>query len=71
MPITIENDFHHTSVQLRVGTDGHANRRQLARAKRVLCGSAECRCGWNRVIDADGNRLATEYNEDFSVNFVR
>lgn len=71
MKITIQNDFHRTEVTLRVGPNGRVNCRQMARAKRVLCGITDCRCGWNRVIDGEGNRMDEEYEPDGGMTFLR
>jgi hypothetical protein len=43
----LRNDFHRSSVCLRVPADGILSREQVARARRVLCGVAGCTCGGN------------------------
>lgn len=70
MKITIKNDFHNTECSIIVGANGHANVRQLARVKRVLCGQSDCHCGWNAVIGPGGRPMETGYNEDLSINFT-
>lgn len=43
MKITLTNNFHDTSVTLRP-RDGKLSAAQVRRAKRTLCGMAECTC---------------------------
>lgn len=44
MMITLTNDFHGTKVVL-VPQNGRLTARQVKRARNVLCGVADCRCG--------------------------
>lgn len=49
MIVTLTNDFHHTSVNLRVSYERATNsaelsRSQIARARRVLCPQIDCQC---------------------------
>lgn len=43
--ITLTNNFHETSVRLRMGDDGRLSPSQVRRAARVLCGISTCTCG--------------------------
>ncbi len=45
--LTLTNDFHNTSVTLRVGPSLTLSARQVARSRRVLCGNHDCTCGGN------------------------
>ncbi len=45
MIVTLTNDFHSTSVRLRVpGLPHMLSTRQIARVQRELCGMADCMC---------------------------
>ena len=44
MMITLKNNFHSTSVNLRP-RNGRLSPAQMRRARRVLCGLSECQCG--------------------------
>lgn len=43
--LTILNDFHNTTAQVRPGLDGILSASQVLRVRRKLCGVSECRCG--------------------------
>ena len=49
--LTLHNDWHNTSVTVRLayatGIGYYANKRQVARARRVLCPASTCTCGGN------------------------
>ncbi len=40
----LTNSYHGTATRVRVDGDGGLSRRQVARARRVLCGVTDCRC---------------------------
>lgn len=67
MIITLKNNFHGTSVNLRP-RNGRLSPTQMRRARRVLCGLSECQCGGIRgpqefEIEGDGDGGATvEWN---------
>jgi len=44
MMITLKNNFHGTSVNLRP-RNGRLSPAQMRRARKVLCGLSECKCG--------------------------
>jgi hypothetical protein len=46
LPVTFTNEFHKTSVTL-ITKDGKLSPGQVKKARRVLCGTADCRCGGN------------------------
>lgn len=59
MKITLTNEFHGTSVNLRVGYESDTNsaeltKSQIARAKRTLCGS-DCQCSGDLGYRGAGN----------------
>jgi hypothetical protein len=43
MKITLTNEFHHTSVSLNLKGE-YLSLRQLAKARKALCGNKECLC---------------------------
>ena len=49
--LTLHNDWHNTSVTLRLGymtgVGYYANKRQVARARAILCPVPTCKCGGN------------------------
>lgn len=51
--ITFRNDFHHTTVTLRVSGDT-LSARQVRRAWKALCGIADCHC--SDVLGARGQQ---------------
>lgn len=45
--ITITNDFHNSSVTLRVNLGQWLSKSQIQRARNTLCGISGCTCGGN------------------------
>jgi len=46
MIVTLRNDFHRTSVGVRVSGPGHVlTVGQVRRIRHVLCGMEDCKCG--------------------------
>jgi hypothetical protein len=45
MKVTLTNDFHGTSVTLCLPASGIMSKWQMQRARKLLCGIAECTCG--------------------------
>ena len=45
MKITLRNNFHNTTVNVQIDTDGYLTTRQVKRARATLCGIKECTCG--------------------------
>ena len=43
--ITITNDFHHSSITVRVPSNGLLSVGTTKRIYRTLCGIADCQCG--------------------------
>ena len=43
--VTLRNDFHDTTVDVRVPKDGRLSMAQVRRIRRELCGIHDCRCG--------------------------
>jgi hypothetical protein len=48
--LTLTNSFHNTSITLRAGRprklfERTLSRRQVAHARKVLCGMPDCQCG--------------------------
>ena len=66
MSITIRNDFHNTEITMHP-RNGCLSARQMARAKRALCGIDRCQCsgdagergrqvgGWTMEPNTDGS----------------
>jgi len=42
--ITLYNDFHESSVRLRLAKDGWLTPSQIAKSRRELCGIPTCQC---------------------------
>jgi len=66
--ITLTNDFHNTSVNLVVTDHGPGDTvvisdGQYRRARRELCGMAECRCG-GTYSDDHGDHILCRDAED-------
>jgi hypothetical protein len=43
--LTLQNDFHNTSVSLRAKRGQELSLAQVRRARRILCGITACNCG--------------------------
>lgn len=43
--VTLSNDFHHSTVTVRVPADGVLSIGQSRRVYRELCGMSDCTCG--------------------------
>jgi hypothetical protein len=73
--LTLTNDFHNTSVTLRV-KGGHLSAGQVARARRELCGVDDCTCsgdvGTRGPQYLEGRRivLASYYAPDGRLQYV-
>jgi|LakMenE18May11ns_1017448.scaffolds.fasta_scaffold7274618_1 hypothetical protein len=79
--ITLTNDFHNTSVNLRCEVLSHIyhtavaypNANQIKKAKRVLCGVAGCNCSNDAGIrgrqEIDGKRLEVNLDSLHKVRF--
>jgi len=53
--ITLKNNFHNTSVRIRANVGDTLTPSQTARARRVLCGSPDCKCDKVPTCQADDN----------------
>ena len=43
--VTLRNDFHNTTVDVRPSDAGRLSASQVRRVRRELCGIHDCRCG--------------------------
>lgn len=59
--ITLTNDFHGTSVNLRPDGAGQLSVSQVARARRTLCGVKGCTCGGDLGERGPGNPSVCVY----------
>jgi len=67
MTITLTNDFHHTSADIRVASLPHRiTASQHRRLKATLCGATGCTCGTIRgpQYGPDGQLLTIAYDYD-------
>ena len=67
MTITLHNDFHNTSADVRVVSLPHTiTPGQYRRLKATLCGATGCECGIIRgpQVGPDGQRLHVDYDYD-------
>lgn len=60
--ITLTNDFHGSSVAVRLSDNNHLSAAQVRKARRALCGYADCMCGGTagtrgRQRTEDGERI--------------
>lgn len=61
--ITIKNDFHDTSVNLRVVLGQPLTANQIRRAWKKLCGDNDCVCG-GRIGERGKQDVEIEYGRD-------
>lgn len=72
----LKNDFHHTSVRVRVRALSHIHNEielplsisQIRRAKRILCGKSDCRCSndagmrGEQIDGPSGKRIRVDFS---------
>ncbi len=71
MKLTLKNNFHSTSVELEC-SGGRLSAKQVANARKTLCGVSGCTCGGNAGERgpqrlADGRRFAVVPDSDGGV----
>ena len=64
--VELRNDFHNTKACV-FARDGIVSGRSMARARRKLCGMADCRCG---QIRGPGNPEIEDLGWDGSVRII-
>jgi len=62
--IELVNNFHNTATRVRPTSDGILTPRQVAKAKRALCGISGCKCGVDDVSSRGGRHVVRSDNAE-------